>query len=76
MKYGFPPISPIKPNTYGQGVPDFFLRVGSLYLGQMFADSDMINDTWEDQYGVDFASRGVWDALKDADDDGWSNWAE
>lgn len=76
VKYGFPAVSPIKPNTFGQGVPDYFLRVGSLYLGQMFADGDMISDIWEDQFGVDVASRGLWDAHKDADDDGWSNWAE
>ncbi|MBR6733371.1 MAG: LamG domain-containing protein [Kiritimatiellae bacterium] len=76
VKYGFPAISPIKPNTFGQGVPDYFLRVGSLYLGQMFADGDMISDAWEDLYGVDFASRGLWDALADPDDDGWSNRAE
>ncbi len=74
--YGFPRVSPIKPNTFGQSVPDYFLRVGSLYLGEMFTDHDFISDAWEDLYSVDVASRGLWDALKDADDDGWSNWAE
>ena len=76
LKYEFPRVSPVKSNTFGQGVPDYFLRVGSLYLGQMFADGDMMNDAWEDKYTSAFISRGLWDALDDRDDDGWSNWAE
>ena len=75
-KYGFPRIDPIKPNTFGDDVPDYFQRVGSLYLGEMFADHDFISDAWEDKYASSVASRGLWDALNDADDDGWSNWAE
>jgi len=75
-KYGFPRVDPIKPSTFGQDVTDYFLRVGSLYLGEMFSDHDFIADSWEDQYNVNYASRGVYDAHLDADDDGWSNWAE
>ncbi len=74
--YGFPRVDPIKPSTFGQDVTDYFLRVGSLYLGEMFTDHDMIADVWEDKYSVEWTSRGVWDALKDPDDDGWSNWSE
>ena len=74
--YGFPRVDPIKPNTFGQGVPDYFLRVGTLYLGEMFTDHDFMSDKWEDQWAPEYVSRGMWDALKDGDDDGWSNWAE
>ena len=42
----------------------------------MFTDHDFMSDAWEDKYPSSVTSRGVWDALKDPDDDGWSNWAE
>ena len=74
--YGFPRVNPIKPNTFGQDVSDYYLRVGSLYLGEMFTDHDMMSDAWEDQWSAGYVSRGLWDALTDGDDDGWSNWAE
>ncbi|MBO7686707.1 MAG: hypothetical protein J6V72_09995, partial [Kiritimatiellae bacterium] len=76
VKYGFPRISPTMPYSLGQAVPDYFLRKGSLYLGEMFADHDMMEDLWEDQYDVNFVSRYVYDPLRDLDDDGWSNFAE
>ena len=76
VQYGFPRVKPTMPHSLGQAVPDYFLRVGKLYLGEMFTDHDMIEDLWEDQYDVNAISRYVWDALRDPDDDGWSNFAE
>ncbi len=73
---GFPKVNPSLAHTFGQLVSDYFLRVGSLYLGEMFGDHDMMEDIWEDQYDVDKISRAVWDALRDSDGDGWSNFAE
>ena len=68
-----------------QLVPDYFLPQGKLYLGEMFADHDMIEDWWEDGQPVEIDvgavktpnySRYRFDATADSDGDGWSNWAE
>ena len=80
-------ISPLTAYSFaseGKIVPDYFLRVGSLYLGEMFADHDFCEDDWEDLYATRvngaterlFASRFVSDAWADYDGDGWSNYAE
>lgn len=85
--YDFPRVKPTQERTFasdGQVVPDYFLKVGKLYLGEMFADHDLCEDAWESSYstavmpgsGTLFASRYVSDAWADYDDDGWSNWAE
>lgn len=77
--YGFPRVKPDLPSTFyadGQLVPDYFLPVGSLYLGEMFADHDFMEDAWEDKYDVSAVSRGLYDPWNDPDDDGWSNYAE
>ena len=61
----------------GQKVPDYFLKVGKLYLGEMFSDHDMIEDWWEDSFkNPRAASRFAYDAQNDWDDDGWSLFAE
>ena len=57
-------------------MPDYFLKVGKPYLGDMFADHDFMEDLWEDQYDPDFVSRFKFDAWADPDNDGWSNFAE
>ena len=79
-KYGFPRVSPILAQTFaherGQKIPDYFIRVGRSYLGDMFADHDFMEDSWEDQFDPDFVSRFMFDAWNDTDDDGWSNYAE
>jgi hypothetical protein len=79
-KYGFPRVSPILAQTFahelGQEVPDYFLKVGKPYLGEMFADHDFMEDAWEDMFDPDFVSRFMFDAWADPDNDGWSNWAE
>ncbi len=78
--YGFRRVSPLLSQTFaaelGQVVPDYFLKVGQLYLGEMFADHDFMEDAWEDQFDPDFVSRFMFDAWADPDNDGWSNWAE
>lgn len=76
VNYGFPNVKPTMSHSLGQVVPDYFLRVGQLYLGEMFSDHDMMEDVWEDQFDVGKVSRAVWDALGDPDHDGWSNFAE
>jgi hypothetical protein len=69
----------------GQLVPDYFLPQGKLYLGEMFTDHDMIEDWWEDEQPVEVTVGGVrtanysrysYDASRDTDGNGWSNWAE
>ncbi|MBQ3288972.1 MAG: LamG domain-containing protein [Kiritimatiellae bacterium] len=65
-----------------QYTPDYFYRVGSLYVGEMFTDHDLVEDEWEDKYqktddgSSTYASRLVYDAFADADEDGWSNRSE
>ena len=74
----FPAISPVKARSLqsaGQIVPDYFLPVGSLYLGGMFTDHDFMEDAWEVNFPA-YTSTGVYDAHLDPDEDGWSNFAE
>ncbi|MCQ2390682.1 MAG: hypothetical protein MJ240_04610 [Kiritimatiellae bacterium] len=75
----FKALDPTDKYTYrqeGQQVPDYFLRVGSLYLGEMFTDHDFVEDWWEATNAVAYTSRFVYDPQNDADDDGWSTFAE
>ena len=69
----FDPTKPMSVNGFDL---DYFVKIGSLYAGEVFTDFDMIEDALEDQWGVDYANRYVWDALSDKDEDGWSNFAE
>ena len=55
---------------------DYFLKVGELYLGEIFTDHDQMNDVWEARYDADYVNRGVFDPFADPDGDGWSNYAE
>ena len=70
---------------YGQLVPDYFLRQGSLYLGEMFTDHDFVEDWLEDELSANYVngntskenfSRFIYDVDNDADDNGWDNWSE
>ena len=71
------PTSMFSYRDEGQIVPDYFRRVGSLYLGEMFADHDFMEDWWERSVdNASYASRFSFDAFKDYDGDGWSNFAE
>ena len=61
-------------------VLDYFLRVTkngiTSYLGWFYTDHDFIEDAWEDEYDVTRANRYAYDARRDLDGDGWSNYAE
>ena len=76
-RYGFRLSRPTKFRTNATQVEsDYFQKQGSLYLGEMFSDHDFMEDMWEDQYDPYYVSRFVYDPADDADEDGWSNWAE
>ena len=55
---------------------DYFYRVGEMYAGEIFTDHDWMEDTWENEQGLSYASPYVWDARSDNDEDGWSAFAE
>ena len=57
-------------------VPDCFFRIGSLYVGEVFADHDFIEDWWERQYDSKYTSTLAYNTTTDNDDDGWSEFAE
>ena len=42
----------------------------------LIADHDFMEDRWEDAYDAAYVNRYAYDAIFDADGDGWSNWAE
>lgn len=69
-------FDPINPKTNGY-VPDAYVKLGKLYIADVFTDHDHMADTWEVKFG-DLAkvSPYVYDANKDADGDGWTNYAE
>ena len=69
-------FDPAKFDSATPGVPDCFFRIGSLYVGEVFADHDFIEDWWERQYANDYVSTLVYDTKTDNDDDGWSAFAE
>ena len=75
-------FSPINPRSVDNYTLDYFYRVGSLYVGEIFTDHDQVDDDWEDKYqtlddGITpFASRFAYDASADVDEDGWSNRSE
>lgn len=74
-------LDPDNAKTDG-GTLDYFRKFGQMYLGEIFADHDQVDDAWEADYetgnnaGVNYASRGVYDPELDLDGDGWSNYAE
>lgn len=57
---------------------DYFYPFGSIYVGELFTDHDMIEDIWEDKYAANpnAVSRLKYDSHIDSDNDGWSNGAE
>ena len=80
---GTPVVDFNRRKTYekdGQMVPDYFLRVGSLYLGEILGDHDFVEDWLEDDEtlfsGDRKASRYQYDAHADYDGNGWDNWSE
>lgn len=82
--FGFGELSPVAAYSKGTAVTDYFLRYGSLYLGELFSDHDMIEDKFEDYMPsvtslggtlVSNFSRWIYDADWDAKRDGWDNWS-
>ena len=56
---------------------DYFRKVGKLYVGEMLTDHDQMEDHWERSLGdTKVADPTLWDASKDAEEDGWTNFAE
>ena len=72
--FGYHYCSPIMYAT-SNGVCDYFLKVGDLYLGEIFTDHDQIEDAWEEAY-QGYADRCQYDPDRDDDNDGWSNYEE
>ena len=82
--YGIEKISPaLAYSTEGQKVTDYYLRYGTLYYGELFADHDHIEDWFEDDQPVEAViggkrlanySRFTYDAARDVDGSGWNNW--
>jgi hypothetical protein len=66
---------PNEADTDGDGFNDFYSWSDSVYrvYGEIYTDHDNMEDVWEGQNGLDPRSD---DASGDADDDGWSNYAE
>ena len=63
-------------NAVSDGVtPDYFRKVGSQYLGEMFTDHDFMEDWWEWGRSLDAADIATWDAGRDQDHMGWSKFA-
>ncbi len=69
-------FDPTRADSVQPGIPDYFFKVGDLYVGEIFTDHDLVDDSWEDLYSDDFASRLKYDPYADADGDGWSNRSE
>jgi len=62
-------------DSEGTGYADFYLWSGMVYrvFGEIYTDFDGMEDEWEFMSGLDPEQ---FDAHRDKDDDGWSNYAE
>ncbi len=76
FKFAGKVFDPTRADSVQPGVPDYFFKVGDLYVGEIFTDHDLVDDSWEALYSDDFASRLKYDPHADADEDGWSNRSE
>lgn len=73
----FDPTKPI--SVMGSEDLDYFFKIGELYAGEIFSDHDFIEDELEDTWSYNSnlnASRNVWDAEADQDEDSWTNYEE
>ena len=68
-------LNPRMPKTDTKTL-DYFRKFGKLYIGEMFTDHDQMEDWWERGLGSKTVDVNVWDAQRDGDEDGWSNFAE
>ncbi|MBQ3314546.1 MAG: LamG domain-containing protein [Kiritimatiellae bacterium] len=71
-------LDPTLAHSVTEDVTDYFVQttnsVGeTVYLGELYADHDFMEDLDEDANGLD---RTRYDANTDADEDGWSAWSE
>ena len=73
--FKFGTVDPTKAMTNGKEF-DYFRKAGKLYLGELFADHDFMEDWWENMFANGYVSSAVYDPSGDADGDGWSNYAE
>ena len=73
--FKFGEISPLLAKSNGTEF-DYFRKAGSLYLGEMFADHDFMEDHFEREWSEIGVDPVYYDAHLDSDEDGWSNWAE
>ena len=69
-------FSPVRAYSVNEYNTDYFYRVGQMYIGEIFADHDFLEDVWEDKQDAGYTGRYEWDFLKDNDEDGWTNFAE
>ena len=71
-------FAPDNAYSVNPAVSDYFYRMNQLYVGEIFTDHDRVKDLWESEYLVknDTVSPYLYDSDKDADGDGWSNYAE
>ena len=73
--FKFGEISPLLAKSNGTEF-DCFRKVGSVYLGEIFSDHDLMEDHLEREWSEIGANPAVYDAHLDSDEDGWSNWSE
>ena len=80
---GYPIVNPALAHSKSDQIEtDYFLRMADgdkagrfkgMYLGEIVADHDFMEDDLEGDFGTD---RTLYDAWSDYDEDGWSAWAE
>ena len=72
--------APNNPSTAGNGITDFnipiWMRRGRPTFGLLYTDNDFMEDHWEAANRSQDLNVDMNDAWHDADNDGWSNWAE
>ena len=69
-------FSPVNAFSVNANVSDAYWKIGDVNVCELFTDHDRMSDVWEDKYDIAGVSRYLYDAMSDADNDGWSNFAE
>ena len=73
--FEFGDISPVLAKSNAKEF-DYFRKAGKLYLGELLADHDFMEDHWENLYANSVTDAAQYDPSLDSDGDGWSNYAE
>ena len=73
--FKFGEISPLLAKSNGTEL-DYFRKLGNVYLGELFSDHDFMEDHLEREWSGIGADPAVYDAHRDSDENGWSNWAD